>query len=86
MPQVELFGLAQRYAGCAKLQCSGTTLEQVIGDLAAQCPGFADRCRPGELLPAGLIVCINERKFTNDPMMPITPEDRLLLLSSDVGG
>ena len=86
MPQVELLGLAQRYAGCSQLRCAGSTLEQVLCDIAAQCPGFAARCRPGELLPEGLIVCVNERRFTHDPLIPILPDDRVLLLSADIGG
>ena len=86
MPQVELLGLAQRYAGCSKLETTGSTLERVLCDVSAQCPEFATRCRPGELLPPGLIVCVNERRFTNDPSLPISPNDRVLILSSDVGG
>ncbi len=86
MPQVELIGLAQRYAGCRQVQSTGTTLGQVLADISAQCPGFADRLKPEQLLPPGLIVCVNERRFTNDPSVPISPNDRVLILSSDVGG
>lgn len=86
MPQVELLGLAQKYAGLSRTECVGTSLEQVIGDLSSRCPGFLARCRPGELLPEGLIACVNERHFTHDPQFPIYPDDRVLLMSADVGG
>ena len=86
MPHVELLGLAQRYAGCSRLECEGDTLERILSEIAAQCPGFLARCRPGALMPEGLIVCVNERQFTNDPKYPICPDDRVLLLSADTGG
>ena len=86
MPHVELLGLAQRYAGVAQLECTGTTVEQVLRDIAAQSPGFAGRCRTGELLPTGLIVCVNERRFTSDLSESVQSTDRVLILSADVGG
>ncbi len=86
MPQVELLGLAQRYAGTASATCSGGTLGEALRDLAAQFPSFAARCAAGELLPAGLIVCINERRFSLDPAATLSETDRLLILSADVGG
>lgn len=86
MPQVELLGLAQRYAGRSHAECAGSTLSQIISDLSTQCPGFSARCRLGELLPEGLIACVNERHFTHDPQFTIHPDDRVLLMSADVGG
>lgn len=86
MPQIELLGLARRYAGLEKTTVSGTTLGQVLHDLHTRCPDFAARCTPGELLPRGLIVCVNERRFMSDINEPILPDDRVLILSADVGG
>jgi hypothetical protein len=86
VPQVELLGLAQRYAGTATAVCEGGTLGEVLRDLAAQFPSFAARCAAGELLPPGLIVCINERRFSLDPAVKLLETDRLLILSADVGG
>ena len=86
MPRVELLGLAQRYAGVSQLDSAGATLEDVLQDVGRQCPGFAARCPTGELLPAGLIVCVNERRFTADLATQIEPTDRVLILSADVGG
>ena len=86
MSQIELLGLARRYAGVERIDCAGATLEQLLRDLGAQCPGFAKRCPPGEWLPSGLIVCVNERQFTSDLTQPIAPTDRVLILSADVGG
>lgn len=86
MPQVELLGLAQRYAGTATAACEGSTLGEALGHLGRQYPGFAARCAAGELLPPGLIVCINERRFSLDPAATLSETDRLLILSADVGG
>ena len=86
MPQIELLGLARRYAGAERIHCAGMTLEQILRDLGTQCPQFAARCAPGERLPPGLIVCVNERRFTIDLADPILPTDRVLILSADVGG
>ncbi len=86
MPQVELLGLAQRYAGTATASCEGGTLGEALGDLGRQYPGFAARCATGELLPPGLIVCINERRFSLDQAVKLLETDRLLILSADVGG
>ena len=86
MPRIELLGLARRYAGVEGLNSPGTTLEQVLHHIGTLYPGFAARCRPGELLPTGLIVCVNERRFTSDLTEPIAPSDRVLILSADVGG
>ncbi len=86
LPQIELLGLARRYAGVGSVDCLGTTLEQVLRDLGTKRPEFASRCIPGELLPPGLIVCVNERRFTTAWDEPIRPNDRVLILSADVGG
>ena len=86
MPQIELLGLAQRYAGVARLDSTGTTLDEVLREIGSRCPGFAARCPAGELLPPGLIACVNERRFTSDLNEPLEPADRVLILSADVGG
>lgn len=86
MPQVEFLGLARRYAGVESLSCAGATLEELLLDISARCPGFAGRCPPDSLLPSGLIVCINERRFTTDLGESVGPDDRVLILSADVGG
>ena len=86
MPQIELLGLARRYAGVESLFLSGTTLEQILRHLHTRCPDFAARCVSGELLPPGLIACVNERQFTSDLNQTILPDDRVLILSADVGG
>lgn len=86
MPRIELLGLARRYAGMESLDSPGATVEQVLHHIGTLCPGFAARCRPGELLPTGLIMCVNERRFTSDLTERIEPTDRILILSADVGG
>ena len=86
MPHIEFLGLAQRYAGVAQLDSEGTTLEYVLRDIGARCPRFSARCLPGELLPSGLIVCVNERLFTKNLTECVKPSDRVLILSADVGG
>ena len=86
MPQIELLGLARRYAGCTLLHSEGATLAEVLRDISQQCPGFAARCDPLELLPSGLIACVNERRFISDLTERVEPTDRILILSADVGG
>ncbi len=86
MPHIELLGLARRYAGVEKIDCAGATLEQLLRDLGTRYPAFSKHCLPGEFLPRGLIVCVNERRFTIDLTETIQPDDRVLILSADVGG
>ena len=86
MPHIELLGLARRYAGVEGIDSAGTTLDQLLRDLGTQCPAFLKHCPAGESLPPGLIVCVNERRFTTDLAETIQPDDRVLILSADVGG
>ena len=86
MPRVELLGLARHYAGVSEVAVPGTTLGEVLLQLGRTCPGFANRCGTGEMLPAGLIACLNERQFTRDESQPVSDSDRILILSADVGG
>lgn len=86
MPHVELLGLARRYAGTGTASCPGATLGEVLLNLGQRFPAFASHCPAGKLLPPGLIVCINERTFSDDPSRAISDVDRLLILSADVGG
>ena len=86
MPRVEFLGLAQRYAGTPSLECSGSTLGQILATVHTLAPAFALKCEAGQMLPAGLIVCVNEHRFTADPQFLISSTDRILILSADVGG
>lgn len=86
MAQVDFLGLAQRYAEVSSLICSGATLGEVLADIHTQCPAFAQHCPADQLLPTGLIVCVNERQFSVDPQLLISKSDRVLIMSADVGG
>lgn len=86
MPRIELLGLARHYAGADSVHCSGATLGDALRDLGRQCPEFAARCPAGEILPPGLIACLNERKFSREAGLRVVETDRILILSADVGG
>lgn len=86
MAVVEFLGLAFTYTGVRQLDIPGQTLGAVVLEIGERFPQFAQRCPVPHQLPDGLTACLNERSFTRDPMAELSPTDRVLLISADVGG
>lgn len=86
MPNIELLGLAKHFAGVSEATLPGNTLSEILQHLTRLSPNWEAHCAAGTVLPPGLIVCLNERRFTRDLSTPIQEADRILILSADVGG
>ena len=96
---VEFLGISRDRAGIAELDVEADTLGRLLGTLAARMPGLAelivvDRLPPhdaksasrGPRLHPSLTANLNGDRFICDPATPLGDDDRVLILSSDVGG
>ena len=96
---VEFLGFSRDRAGIAGLDVEADTLGGLLGTLAAQMPGLAelivvDRLPPhdaksasrGPRLHPSLTANLNGDRFICDPATPLGDDDRVLILSADVGG
>ena len=82
---VEFVGIPRERAGLSELELHATTLGQLLTDLSARLPGFADLMADGRLLPS-VTANLNGDEFVSDPATKLGANDRVLLLSADVGG
>ena len=82
---VEFLGIPRERAGVSEVEIEATTLGQALGSLAIRFPAL------GELITAGALdrsiaANLNGDVFVSDPQTLLAADDRLLLLSADVGG
>jgi molybdopterin converting factor small subunit len=82
---VEFLGVSRERAGIAELDVQASTLGQLLGTLAVQTPGLAELIDVDRLHPS-LAASLNGDRFISDPATPLRAEDRVLILSADVGG
>jgi molybdopterin converting factor small subunit len=82
---VEFLGIPRERAGLSELELHATTLGQLLIDLSARLPGFADLMADGRLLPS-IAANLNGDRFVRDPGTALAAQDRVLILSADVGG
>ena len=87
MPQVEFFGIPRHRTGVAKTVAAGTTLGEVLRDLAERFPQFASDCLDHKkaLLPQ-VVANLGGDRFVRDPDTPLSEDDTVLFLSADSGG
>jgi molybdopterin converting factor small subunit len=87
VPTVELFAQARLLAGERSLQVAGSSVQQVLSNLATCCPKLIGTVlsEDGGLTPA-YALNLNGTRFTTDPAEPLAPNDTLLILSSLSGG
>lgn len=96
---VEFLGVSRERAGVAELDVEAASLGCLLGALASQMPGLAeliidDRLPPHAAKPASrgprlhpsLAANLNGDRFISDPDTPLGSDDRVLILSADVGG
>jgi molybdopterin converting factor small subunit len=96
---VEFLGVSRDRAGVDELRVDADTLGQLLGTLASRMPGLAelitvDRRSPhdtpaasrGPRLHPSLAASLNGDRFISDPETPLRDQDRVLILSADVGG
>jgi molybdopterin converting factor small subunit len=82
---VEFLGVSRDRAGTAEMDVEADTLGQLLGTLAARMPGLAELIVVDRLHPS-LAANLNGDRFVCDPATPLGDDDRVLILSSDVGG
>ena len=82
---VEFFGVSRDRAGVAEMDVEADTLGRLLGVLAAQVPALAELIDRDRLHPS-LAANLNGDRFISDPHTALTNADRVLILSSDVGG
>jgi len=83
---IEFYGIPRSRAGTADAMAEGTTLGEVLCNLARQFPDFAADCIVNDSLVDGYAANLNGQRFVRDPQTPIDDGDSLLILSSDAGG
>ena len=83
---VELFGTPRARAGLSQAAAAGSTLGDVLADLARQFPPLAETCIDGRSLRPGFIVNLSAERFVTSPETPLSEGDTVLLLSLDAGG
>jgi molybdopterin converting factor small subunit len=82
---VEFLGIPRERAGLSELEVEATTLGQLVGALAARCPGLRELITDDRLHPS-IAANLNGDEFVSDPKRPLAPQDRLIILSADAGG
>ena len=83
---VELFGIPRARAGVAQTVAEGTTLGEVIVDLARRFPALNEACFDGASLKGGYTANLGGQRFVTDPATHLTEGVTVLLLSLDAGG
>ena len=84
--QVEFFGIPRARAGVPTACSDGSSLGEVLGDLAQRFPQLAEACIDGRQLRPGYTANLEGSTFVTDPETPLRDGDRILLLSIDAGG
>ena len=83
---VELFGIPRARAGLAQTTAIGKSLGEVLSDLAARFPAFAESCVDECRLRPGFMASLGGDRFVTDPQTPLGDGESLLILSMDAGG
>ena len=82
---VEFLGVSRERAGVAEIDVQADTLGRLLGTLAVNMPGLAELISVDRLHPS-LAANLNGDRFISDPETPLNHDDRVLILSADVGG
>ena len=82
---VEFLGIPRERAGISELEIDADTLGELLRSLVARVPALSELVTANGLHPS-IAANLNGDEFVCDPRTKLTPDDRLLLLSSDVGG
>jgi molybdopterin converting factor small subunit len=82
---VEFFGVSRERAGVADMDVQADTLGRLLGTLATRLPRLAEVIAADRLHPS-LAANLNGDRFISDPATPLADDDRVLIVSADVGG
>jgi molybdopterin converting factor small subunit len=82
---VEFLGIPRERAGVADLEVEARTLGDVFDALIDRFPRLRELITGGELHPS-VVANLNGDEFVKDRGRQLADNDRLLILSADVGG
>jgi molybdopterin converting factor small subunit len=82
---VEFLGIPRERAGISEIEVDAATLGQVLGTLAVRFPALRE-LMTADGLHSSIAANLNGDAFVTDPATTLAANDRLLLLSADVGG
>jgi hypothetical protein len=82
---VEFLGIPRERAGLSEVQIDAQSLGELLGTLAERFPAFGDLVFEDRLHPS-VAASLNGDTFITDPGTRFDTDDRLILLSADVGG
>jgi molybdopterin converting factor small subunit len=82
---VEFLGIPRERAGISELEIDADTLGDLLKSLVAKVPALGELVTPSGLHPS-IAANLNGDEFVCDPRTKLARNDRLLLLSADVGG
>ena len=83
---VEFYGVPRSRAGRDRLEVRGETLRHVLEQVETVCPPLQGFLRDGPDLSRHCLVSVNGREFVQDLNRRLRPDDRVLIMSADVGG
>lgn len=82
---VEFFGVSRERAGVAEMDVQADTFGRLLAALATRVPRLAEVIAADRLHPS-LAASLNGDRFISDPDTPLADDDRVLIVSADVGG
>ena len=82
---VEFLGIPRERAGVSELQVDADSLGQLLGTLADRFPALGELIVDDRLHPS-VAANLNGDEFVSEPDTPLEADDRVLILSADVGG
>jgi len=84
--KVEFYGIPRARAGVTETISQGSSVGDVLEDLARRLPQLANACIDGRNLKSGYTLNLKGDRFLTDPQTPLADGDVLLFLSLDAGG
>ncbi len=82
---VEFLGIPRERAGISEVEIEVDTLGELLGTLAVRFPALAEFITADGFHPS-VAANLNGDAFISDPDTVLAEDDRLLILSADVGG
>ena len=82
---VEFLGIPRERAGISEFIVEADTLGEVLNTIGERFPALGELFADGRLHPS-VVANLNGDTFVSDPHTLLSENDRLLILSADVGG
>ena len=79
--KVEFYGIPRARAGVTETISQGSSVGDVLEDLARRLPQLANACIDGRNLKSGYTLNLKGDRFLTDPQTPLADGDVLLYLS-----